>query len=506
MGKRRYFYFVLLLIAIFGGCIGCGVSIDEDAIIEIVEDTIKDKVKDHVYEELGLNGVITYVCPEAIDGPEEQAFKIGTSPKITSKRPTRDGYHFIGWTRIQGEKEPMFFSGVKSRVPLGQDTTFYACWEKYNPQDPFEVEFFSESKKNLFDKGDIHEYKVKTEQNEKVVKIYCSCGLEVVDRKMTLDTFVQMATDGKWTKFVHLRDSQKEKYKKQHVMYQVHDYGPAVISLIGSLYKGCDFSRIDNIRIHFDVLEEFFDTMELVSEVETAYGESKYLPEVVQLKGNQWDHTAEGYTIEYVLRKYEASSFNREYRKGVTDCLSRAIDVNKYAGLVVGIIKGIHDFHFLMDNESAEMIDKLPIFTKTMSSIVAYLPTGGIYYGAMFDTLAEGLELYIKCKQYEDKIYALYDVEVDNCGDIFGGVLTTSDVEQARLKNFINDKGIELPTVAEVLDAAFVLQDDGTILNRFDLLSESEKKVVAWYLSMRMEYDFQRNYGLSLEEYSNYLK
>lgn len=83
---------------------------------------------------------ITFLSNGGAGGPTEQRFKGNTHVLIADEKPTKAGYHFVGWTRIEGSNEPMYFAGEWASQPFTQDTTLYACWEKYNPNEPFTVQ------------------------------------------------------------------------------------------------------------------------------------------------------------------------------------------------------------------------------------------------------------------------------------------------------------------------------------------------------------------------------
>jgi len=172
---------------------------------------------------LGNDAKITYDPTEGTGAPAEQWFKSGSNPKITAEKPTRAGYHFVGWTRLEGSGEPQFFAGKKTLFSFTQDTTLYACWEAYNPEDPFAVQACRGQTVNIFGGQSNftvqHTYHKISENDGTVVRITCDCGFELVDRDISQDTFVNLVSNGKYQTFSALKDSQKEEYAKDYLRY-----------------------------------------------------------------------------------------------------------------------------------------------------------------------------------------------------------------------------------------------------------------------------------------------
>jgi uncharacterized repeat protein (TIGR02543 family) len=79
---------------------------------------------------------IIYNANGGYNTPEKQTANVGQSITITSSKPTRNGYTFLGWSTWSEATEPeaMFTPGYS--YTSDSDTTLYAVWERVNTDPP----------------------------------------------------------------------------------------------------------------------------------------------------------------------------------------------------------------------------------------------------------------------------------------------------------------------------------------------------------------------------------
>ena len=71
---------------------------------------------------------VTYNANGGSTPPAKQTFKDGESVTLSSSKPTRNGYVFLGWAASASSKKAYYFSG--ETLNLGGDLNLYAVWEK----------------------------------------------------------------------------------------------------------------------------------------------------------------------------------------------------------------------------------------------------------------------------------------------------------------------------------------------------------------------------------------
>lgn len=71
---------------------------------------------------------VTYNANGGIGAPSSQTFESGKSVKLSSTKPTRSGYTFLGWAKSSSASSASYYSG--STYTFAQNITLYAVWEK----------------------------------------------------------------------------------------------------------------------------------------------------------------------------------------------------------------------------------------------------------------------------------------------------------------------------------------------------------------------------------------
>lgn len=81
---------------------------------------------------------ITYDANGGANAPAKQTANVGQSITITSSKPTRSGYTFLGWSTWESSTYPEYYSG--DSVQSSSNMTLYAIWEK-NQTSQYVVSF-----------------------------------------------------------------------------------------------------------------------------------------------------------------------------------------------------------------------------------------------------------------------------------------------------------------------------------------------------------------------------
>ncbi len=71
--------------------------------------------------------LITYDANGGTNAPDSQKIAMGQKYTLTTARPTRDGYKFLGWSSDKNAKEAEYTSSVA--FTANSDRIFYAVWE-----------------------------------------------------------------------------------------------------------------------------------------------------------------------------------------------------------------------------------------------------------------------------------------------------------------------------------------------------------------------------------------
>lgn len=75
---------------------------------------------------------ITYNANGGLCAPSTQTFYYGCNLKLTTRRPTRSGYKFLGWGTSSSSTSASYAKGASYDSTLGSNSTLYAVWQK-NP-------------------------------------------------------------------------------------------------------------------------------------------------------------------------------------------------------------------------------------------------------------------------------------------------------------------------------------------------------------------------------------
>lgn len=456
----------------------------------------------------GYNSTITYVAEEGLEPPESQRFKGGSYPKLSEETPVRAGHHFIGWTRVQGGNEPFYFSGTRTAQTFEGDTTLYACWEAHDPQNPHKLYGTNGSATGLlnipYNVRQEHKYAMQESENGKIIRIFCTCGMELVDRNIGLDAFVNLL-DEKNTSFDALKEDEQKKLKRAYVLYCTQDFAPAAINLITAFYGSIDLEK-QKVDIALSDAETIVSTLKDAAEKGAKIMENKADHEkVLELKALHYEHNEKGETLAYVLRSMTTDPKHASCRKLVKETFDELVEKSETAANAIGVGRALFYGYDMLANNSEGVLDKTQSMVKAVHAVVAFMPYGGDYYDQLFGALEEGLVLYEKCVENRDSYYQLLDSYLEDKELLDGMPLTVIQVDHAR-NGVFEVEGRKSPTVMEVLDALIQPSSDPAAENIYKGLSEKEKTLVVWYLTMRLEYDFQQQYQISLAEYKAYFE
>lgn len=524
--KNLQIIIVLMILTLsFTGCDEQSYEQKVEEVIEETENEVKNKISlkkdsfvvekkkqisDGWYDIINYNMTITFFPTEGIDGPIQQRFKEGTHPKITKDVPIREGYHFIGWTRLEGSNEPEFYSGKRTVFPFTQDTNLYACWEVYNSEEPFAISTIMGKTSNVWggQKDCIvkHNYNMIKENKGRIIRIQCDCGFELVDRELAIDDFVNIVSKGKNRTYKSLKTEKQEEYKKNHILYCTQDFAPAAVAFISSFLGSIDLGQQNYDEAAMEV-SSFLKTLEKAADFDLAYAKSKYSQEYVELVYTQRHHMDNGETIAYALRKMRTEDQYKPYRDFANDYFGGIAKVSEMASTAIGIGRALYYSYDALFTESEDMVSKASSTVKAVHAIVTFCPYVGNYYDNLYTILEEGLELYDKCLKEKEKYYTFLDVVLDGTTVINGTSITINDIEQAKLRNFTapNSEEEVLPSIMEVLDSLLSYANEENVRN-YSLLSEKDMTLVGWYLTMRLEYDFEKQFQITLEDYIEYVK
>lgn len=476
---------------------------------------------------LGRDMTITFHPNGGLGGPEKQHFQEDSHVLIVDKKPTKEGYHFVGWTRLEGENEPEFFAGEWTSRPFSQDTNLYACWENYDANDPFTVHASTGETLNFGGVLELiggsagvknitieHNYHLTKEKKGKVIRIHCDCGFELLDRDLSKNIFVAIKSEGENKTYDSLKESRKEKYDRDYILYRTQDFAPVAIALISSFYESFEAASQDfnfdkaelssyydsyNYDAAISKLGDFFDTLEDVSDFEDKIAKIEYSPEYVNLKFTYYDHNYKGQTIAQVLSQMRTEDISTPYREFANEYFGAISKGSNYASAAIGIGRAIFYGYNAFDPDES-VTERTLSMVKAIHATVAFCPVIGDYYDEQFSALEEKLKLYDKCLKYQRNFYALLNEILKGTQEIEEINLSLVDVDQARNGNF--DKA---PSVMEVL-GYLMITAEGMEQNNYSKLSKDQKTLVVWYLAMRLEYDFQQEYGIKLEDYKGYIK
>ena len=446
---------------------------------------------------------ITYVAVDGSNPPKAQKFKSGSNPTIADEKPTRPGYHFIGWSRVE-KKDPEVFPGEKTSMVLNQDTVLYACWEEFNPQSPNTISY-RRGKMKLFSSNDRHGYEYQETNHGLEVKIRCGCGLEVHQYNITLDAFVELLEE---KSFDQLSKKQQDTYKRRHVLYCAQHYAPAMINMIASFYNSMEISK-GSVEASFSTASDILEVWKKGAEFDAKYAQKLYKQEFVDFKKDQLTNANSGETLSYLLHKMRTGEDYKEQRKLAKEFFGTMTDTLEKATNAVSVAQALFYFYDATSQDQQSPLTKTTSMVKSVQAIMSFCPYMGEYYEQLFTVLEEGLKLLKEYHQAVKNYEALLDSYFNDKTLLQDFVLTVDMVDQARHSDFssyVPSKGQPkpYPTAVEVMDALFG-GDPEKPINKFTLMNSTEQTLVVWYLNMRLEHDFQSRFGISLETYASYL-
>lgn len=494
---RWLLYLMIALVVI-----GLVVDLIQAHVVENLVMALFEDVKDWVMQ---YDCKITYVVLDGSNPPKAQKFRSGSSPKITDEKPTRLGYHFIGWTRAEDSNEPVFFPGEKTDVALEKDTVLYACWEAFKPQSPHTVSH-SHGKASLFSSNNRHGYECTESHHGLEVRIFCICGYEVIDYNITLDAFVDLLEEKSFDK---LSKKQQEAYQRLHVLYCAQHYAPAMINMIASFYNSMEIPK-ESVEESFDTANDILEVLKKGVEFDEKYAEKLYeAEEYVDFVEFQRTNANSGETLAYLLRQLRTEDTCKEQRKLAKEFFGTLTDTLEKATDAVSVAQALFYFYDVTSKDQQSPLTKTASMVKSVRAIMAFCPYMGDYYDQMFEVLEEGIELLKKYHRAVKNYEALLESYLEDDTLLQNFVLTVGMVDQARNSDFSSyvsstDETRPYPTAVEVMEGLFG-GDSEKPVNKFALMNRKEQTLVVWYLNMRLEHDFQSRFGISLETYAGYL-
>lgn len=398
-----------------------------------------------------------YDANGGVNAPSNQYFNYKTRPRLSTQKPQRPGYHFVGWSKHANDAKYLIQPGQKPNNVLTVNTVFYAIWEKHT--NPLE--------KTVYMPGN-HNYSVK-EQNS-VVTITCNCGLEIKDRCITRSEFMYYCFNKK-TEFNSLNDRNREKYGRKLALYKAQDVGPLALMFSTSFYKNPNKSdTVDNL---FATVDEIAGTVDQVDDYVAEYANWTSKTQIDSDVAEEFFGKLSGSTEKVALA---VSVYN------TADSIQRMLD--KDAG---------------MTDATIGMLD-------TISLLTSHVPFS-FYYEPMIDALKEGVKLWDKCQKYEKKYYDTKNLDIinnQNCAalqELFRGY----DDPYLLFENFERGcscyKGSSVcccdsgPSVEELLIRIAQRPSNAPELNSL------EKEMVELYLAERSEHELYQLTGLTLNEY-----
>ena len=469
------------------------------------------------------------------------AWDVYLGQKISNTIPTRSGYHFVGWTDSYNPEDDGLWHYDENGIPryslpgnivkyypgkkityateemFTQDVTLYAVWQK--PEYGWDVKVH----RNYHELSTYHKLEIKRENDDKTIRIFCKeCGFELIDRDISPEDFLYIWCDNKEQSFNSLSKRKQKKCNREYILYRTQDFAPLALSLIGSFYdnigkeieinesslseqekqKAAEASRMKAL----DGFGDFGEMLEFAADFDLKYANSQYAKEPTYFVPDQYEHY-NGYTTAYLLREQKPEDKDALLRQSKAKFFKTAENIGK--GMTYGVAFAQATFYgydaFTSDELASGKTVKL---VKGIHTIVNLCPYVGDYYDKLLIVLEEGLELYDACVKEKNGYYTFLDqIMKDDQYTIPGTKLNMIDIDQARNNIFqpndFNKNGG--PSVISVLE--WLLSEPlGTGINTYSSLSLEDKTLAVWYLSMRLEYDFQKEFGITLQQYIEYFK
>ncbi len=89
---------------------------------------------------------LTYNPNRGSGAPAKVTVESGKSIKISSTKPTRSGYTFLGWAKTSSAKSATYKAG--DSIKITSNTTLYAVWKK-NPKNEYRIHFNKNTNDNV---------------------------------------------------------------------------------------------------------------------------------------------------------------------------------------------------------------------------------------------------------------------------------------------------------------------------------------------------------------------
>jgi len=459
---KRFMALLLAALMLFA-CTGCeDVKDQAQDYWEENEEEIKQTAWDWIQINiLGWDCVLRYDANGGMGAPGYTRFKSGSKPFIAAEKPLREGYHFLGWSRVETDTESHFSSGWLASQELSQDTTLYAVWKEHDVNAVTPDHLLMEV----------------TEEN-RAVQVKCrSCGMNYVNPNMTVEEFAAYK-DFKKPIYSLLSEKEKAEVDRQFALYKAGAYGPAVLYFMTEAF--------DTEELDLGVLEELISaTKKATKDLEN--GAVPGMKDYGQMK-----------------------SFFEHIGGSV-----------KVGAVAVGIFKVGH-YASVMKNNQGNMTEEGLAFVEMMQTVTSFTPLG-FYYDELFDTLGEGLKLWEDCVEHRDALLARLTVALDNSkttnprlNDLLGDYEKIFDYLQVN-HTFTEEDPTQydhIPTFPSALAVLAKLQEtpddwknvNPNAENKYEALNEEEKQLVNVYLTMRLEYEVEQLDGVPIETYLEYLQ
>ena len=409
--------------------------------------------------------IIHYDPKEGEFPPEDQYFKPGTKVKITEIKPVRPHHHFLGWSK-NGEKEPSFFPGDNIE-DIAENTTLFACW--LQPSDPADPRL----------EGERHTYRV--EMNEStLVSIKCSCGLEVIDRRIDYEKFLYC-----WYNQKKTEEEADPMCKDVYRLYKSQDIGPLAIKLNSLLYKNSGKGASASSLKEF--AEETADLATL----------TEYAAELsIELVGEVLE-VAHG---RIIVSKDKL--FAKMYFEGIKEKAEKASTMGEMAALAISLYR--------MADKDNSLLETTAYFIDTLECLCGFSKIG-FCVDPIHTVLRKGIEILQDCDTavsiYELELEAVFvDENSEYLNEIFDGKSVYAVLDSLYLGGntrgdhrgeegkcpFDDDQYDSYPSVFEVINK---------IKKTEHKPQDNDDMYLLMYLVARSRHELGKETGLSLNEY-----
>ena len=461
------------------------------------------------------------------------SWKVAFGQKISDKIPTRSGYHFVGWTDSYNPDDDGLFAYDAKKFPKNRikylsgdrinskednyilrDTTLYAVWQKHEEQ------WIAGEHDHYSNLETYHKLEIKRENDDKTIRIFCKeCGFELIDRDISPENFVRIWRGNKTR---NLTNKEKKQLNREYILYRAQDFAPLALDLIGSFYKHIG----EEIEINKSTLsdeektkaakecrekalsgvKEFGKMMKFAADFDLKYANSEYSKEFSYFVQDQYEHYDE-YTIAYLLREQMPEDTDALLRQSKVKFFKTMETAGK--GMIYASSFAQATFYGYDAFTSDELVSSKTVsLVKGIHALVGLCPYVGKYYDKLLIVLEEGLELYDECVKEKNSYFTFLDqILKDDAYTIPGTSLNMIDIDQARNDIFYPNEHNKNggPSVISIMESLMANPGSADI-NTFSSLSLEDRTLVVWYLSMRLEYDFKTEFGITLSDYISYFE